>query len=146
VLLRVYPHPVGLFSSLTTQIGLHSLIAYPTPQGAQGLSYGDFGTFCRQHRYPARRWPTLYAHLQSPRPEPDAAALLAYQDEIPFLARTFLPLVQHRLQLIREVKELFGQHPDLFIFESLRPPLHFGLLRMLVSPLRSRCPASTALG
>jgi transposase len=119
VLLRVYPHPVGLFSDLTTQIGLHFLIAYPTPQAAQGLSYEDFEAFCRQHRYPASRWPTLYAHLQSPRPKPDTAALLAYQDEIPFLARTLLPLVRHRLQLIREVKELFSQHPDHFIFESL---------------------------
>ena len=119
VLLRVYPHPVGLFSDLTTQIGLHFLIAYPTPQAAQGLSYEDFEVFCCQHRYPASRRPTLYAYLQSPRPKPDTAALLAYQDEIPFLARTLLPLVQHRLQLIREVKELFSQHPDHFIFESL---------------------------
>jgi hypothetical protein len=110
---------VGLFSKLTTQIGLHFLLAYPTPQAAQGLSYEDFMSFCRQHRYPASRWPKLYAYLQSPRPEPDPAALLAYQEEIPFLARTLLPLVQHRLHLIREVKELFGHHPDHFIFESL---------------------------
>ena len=119
VLLRVYPHPVGLFSELTTQIGLHFLMAYPTTQAAQGLSYQDFEAFCRQHRYPTSKLPELYAYLQLPRPEPDPAALLAYQDEIPFLARTLLPLVQHRLQLIREVKELFGQHPDHFIFESL---------------------------
>ncbi len=119
VLLRVYPHPVGLFSELTTQIGLHFLIAYPTPQVAQGLSYEDFESFGRQHGYPTGKLPELYARLQSPKPEPDPAALQAYQEEIPFLARTLLPLVQHRLQLIREVKELFGQHPDHFIFESL---------------------------
>ena len=120
VLLRVYPQPVGLFSDLTTQIGLHFLMAYPTPQAVQGLSYEDFENFCRQHRYPYRsQLPQLYAHLQSPQPEPDPAALLAYQDEIPFLARTLLPLVRHRLQLIREVKKLFAQHPDNFIFESL---------------------------
>lgn len=85
VLLRVYPHPVGLFSKLTTQICLHFLMAYPTPQATQGLSYEDFEGFCRQHGYPARRWPTLYANLQSPRPESDPATLLAYQDEIPCL-------------------------------------------------------------
>ncbi len=120
VLLRVYPHPVGLFGKLTAQISLHFLIDYPTPQAAQGLSYEDFVSFCRQHGYPCRsRLPELYAHLQAPRPKPDPAALLAYQDEIPFLARTLLPLVQQRLQLIREVQELFTQHPDHLIFESL---------------------------
>lgn len=120
VLLRVYPQPVGLFSSLTTQISLRFLMAYPTPHAAQELSYQGFESFCRQHRYPnTSRLPQLYAHLQSPQPEPDPVALLAYQDEIPFLAHTLLPLVQHRLQLIREVKELLGQHPDHFIFESL---------------------------
>ena len=119
VLLRVYPQPVDLFSKLTTQICLHFLRAYPTPQAAQGLNYEDFVSFCRRHRYPVSKLPELYAHLQSPRPEPDPAALLAYQDEIPFLACTLLPLVQHRSQLIREVKELFGRHPDHFIFESL---------------------------
>lgn len=119
VLLRVYPHPVGLFSKLTTQIGLQFLMVCPTPHAAQVLNYHDFEDFGRQHGYPAAKLPGLYAHLQSPRPESDPTALLAYQDEIPFLARTLLPLVQHRLQLIREVKSLFEQHPDRFIFESL---------------------------
>ena len=119
VLLRVYPHPIGLFSKLTTQINLHFLIAYPTPHALREMSYQEFESFGRQHGYPAAKLPALYAHLQSRRPEPDPVALLAYQDEIPFLARTLLPLVQHRLQLIREVKSLFDQHPDNFIFESL---------------------------
>ncbi|MFQ5875417.1 MAG: transposase [Dehalococcoidia bacterium] len=119
VLLRVYPHPVGLFSKLTTHICLHFLIAYPTPHAAQALSYQDFVSFCRQHGYPSAKLPTLYAHLQSPRPEPDPVALLAYRDEIPFLARTLLPIVRHRAQLIREVKKLFAQHPDHLVFESL---------------------------
>jgi hypothetical protein len=119
VLLRVYPHPVGLFSKLTTQISLQFLMAYPTPHAAQQLSYHDFEAFGRQQGYPAARLPARYTHLQSARPEPDPVALLAYQDEIPFLARTLLALVQHRAQLMREVKDLFAQHPDHGIFDSL---------------------------
>ena len=120
VLQRVYPQPLGLFGKLTAQISLHFLIEYPTPQAVQELSYEDWVCFCRHYGYPARtRLPQLYAHLQSPRPKPDPAALLAYQEEIPFLARTLLPLVQHRLRLVREVRALFAQHPDRVIFESL---------------------------
>ncbi|HFD40023.1 MAG TPA: IS110 family transposase, partial [Anaerolineae bacterium] len=97
VLLRVYPQPIGLFGQLTAQISLHFLIAYPTSQAAQSLSLQDLTRFCQQHGYPhRRRVPALYAHLQAPQPKPDPVVVLAYQDEVPFLARTLLSLVQHR--------------------------------------------------
>jgi transposase len=119
VLHRVYPQVLGLFSGLTVQISLQFLLAYPTPQAAQDLSAADFADFCRQQRYPAAKVPQRYAQLQAPQPAPDPVALLAYQDEIPFLARTLLALVQQRRQLIRAVQDLFAQHPDQAIFASV---------------------------
>jgi len=119
VLLRVYPQPLGLFS-LTSQIGLQFLMAYPTSQAAHSLTYEQFVAFCRQHGYThPKRIPERYAHLQRPLPEPDPVMVLAYQEEIPFLAQLLLTLVQQKGQQMRQVLTLFAAHPDRAIFASL---------------------------
>lgn len=120
VLMRAYPQPLGLFDSLTTQIGLRFLMTYPTPQAAQNLTYEQFAAFCKEQGYThPKRIPERYAHLQRALPGPAAVMVLAYQDEIPFLARLLLTLVQQKGQEIRQVGDLFAAHPDQSIFASL---------------------------
>jgi transposase len=137
VLFRVYPQALGLFGKLTTQINLHFLMACPTAQEAQSLTRAEFEAFCREHRYCrsdliSRR----YAHLMEPAPEANPIAVAAYRDQIRTLAELLLPQVQRRAEALSFLAQLFSQHPDAFIFDSLpgtgalRAP---GLLRSTAS-------------
>jgi len=120
VLLRVNPQPIDLFSKLTTEICLHFLICYPTYRAVQALTLDDLKAFCAEYGYThPQRIPKLYAHLQTQTPTPSQAVSLAYADQIRFIAQTVLALVQHRQLLLRELLELFGQHPDRIAFGSL---------------------------
>jgi transposase len=120
ILFRVYPQALGLFSKLTSQISLHFLIAYPSPQEAQALTYTAFEYFCREHRYGrtgliSRR----YAQLMDPAPEANPAAVAAYRDQIRILAQLLLPQVLQRTEALSCLAQLFSQHPDAHIFDSL---------------------------
>lgn len=119
-LLRAYPLALELFNDLTTQIGLHFLIAYPSQTTAQQIPFADFAAFCRQHRYShPDRIPQRYAHLQQAAPQPTPTTIAAYQEQIPTLATLLLNFVQQKQQAIRRVQELFATHPDQEIFASL---------------------------
>ena len=120
VLLRTFPQALGLFGKLTTQISLHFLIAYPTAQEALALDKNQFAAFCRSHRYSrpgliSRR----YAQLVEPAPQANPNAVQAYRDHVRVLAELLLAQVQSRLQALSHLRQLFPQHPDAFIFESL---------------------------
>ena len=120
VLFRTYPQAVGLFGDLTAQINLQFLIAYPTAQEAQTLSLEEFATFCREHHYTrpdliSRR----YVHLIEPAPEADPAVVVAYRDQVCILAELLLPQVRRRNEAKAKLGQLFEQHPDAFIFDSL---------------------------
>ncbi len=120
VLLRYYPQTLGLFSEVKTQTCLQFLIAHPTPQAAQALSYAAFSAFCHKARYThPERLPDAYARLTQAAPRPDPVVVAAYQGETVFLAQLLLQLVRHKSQLIRQVQGLFLQHPDQTIFDSL---------------------------
>lgn len=119
-LLRYFPSALNLFSDLTTQITLHFLIAYPTPQAARALTYDQFVAFCRSHAYShPQDMPKNYACLHQPTLRPDPAMEAAYQKVVPFLARQLLSAVRRKKQAIREVQQLFVSHPDQAIFASL---------------------------
>jgi transposase len=120
VLLRIYPQALGLFGKLTTQINLHFLMTYPTAQEALALSKSEFEAFCRKHRYcRAGLISRRYAHLMAPAPEANPYAVQAYHDQVRVLAELLLPQVQRRNQALSLLGQLFPQHPDAFIFESL---------------------------
>ncbi len=120
VLLRYYPAAVEVFSSLSTQIALHFLLTYPTPQAASALTWTEFGAFARQHGYRrSKKLPECFARLQQGYPEANPETVLVYQDEVPLLAQDLLNTVRARLQAKRELSGLFDQHPDQFIFLSL---------------------------
>jgi transposase len=120
VLLRTYPQALDLFGKLTTQISLQFLMAYPTAQEALALDKGQFEAFCRSHRYSrpgliSRR----YAQLIEPAPRANPDAVQAYRDQICVLAELLLAQVRSRLQAQSRLRQLFPQHPDAFIFDSL---------------------------
>lgn len=120
VLLRIYPQALGLFGKLTAQINLHFLMAYPTAQEALVLSKSEFEAFCRNHRYCrtgliSRR----YAQLMAPAPEANPSAVKAYRDQVRILAELLLPQVRRRNEALSLLGQLFSQHPDNFIFDSL---------------------------
>ncbi|MFC2023213.1 IS110 family transposase [Chloroflexota bacterium] len=120
VLLRIYPQALGLFGTLTAQINLHFLMTYPTAEEALALSESEFEAFCRNHRYcRAGLISQRYAHLMAPAPEANPAAVQAYRDQVRILAELLLPQVRRRLEAHALLTQLFSQHPDAFIFESL---------------------------
>jgi transposase len=120
VLLRIYPQALGLFGKLTAQINLHFLMAYPTPQEALALTRAEFEAFCRDHRYSrADLISRRYAHLQAPAPAANPAAVQAYQGQVRILAELLLPQVRRRSQVLSHLSQLFPQHADADIFDSL---------------------------
>lgn len=119
-LLRVFPQAVDLFGSLTAQITLEFLLAYPTAQEAQRLSAQAFKDFCRSQHYsrPALV-PQRYAHLLQPAPSADPAIVEAYRSHVLILADLLLRQVRQRTAAITQLQHLFQQHPDRAIFASL---------------------------
>jgi transposase len=119
-LLRAYPLALDFFNDLTTQMGLHFLIAYPTQTAAQQLPFAAFAAFCEQQHYSHPGLiPTRYAHLQRAVAQPALDTIVAYQEQIPILAALLLTFVQQKRQAIRRVQTLFATHPNQEIFASL---------------------------
>jgi transposase len=120
LLLRYSPQSLNLFSDVKTQLSLLFLIAHPTPEAAQALSYSNFAAFCRAHHYThPELLPDIHARLSQPAPQPDPVIVSAYEGETVFLAQLLLDLVRHKALEIRKTQKLFRQHPDHPIFDSL---------------------------
>ena len=105
VLLRYYPAALQVFSRLRSPIT---------------LTFDEFVTFARQHRYThPRRLPACYARLQQPQPEAGQEVVKTYQDEAAQLATLLLDMVQTKKRVLCQLQHLFSQHPDQAIFASL---------------------------
>ncbi len=119
VLKRYYPAALQVF-------GLDSLIAqtflqsYPTPQAAAQLSLAEFTAFAREHGYrQPRKLPGCYARLSQPQIPASAAVVAAYAREAVVLSRLLEQQLKAKRQLVKELQELFQQHPDHGLFASL---------------------------
>ncbi len=120
VLWRYYPNAAGVFSALDLQISLEFICAFPTPQAAEKLTFEQFKAFARSHHHSAAsKLPACYARLQKPQPQARQQTVLAFQSEAVRLARLSLQAVQDKAATIREIQELFVEHPDYPIFSSL---------------------------
>jgi transposase len=120
LLSRIYPQALNLFGKLKAQINLQFLMAYPTAQVAQALSRAEFEAFSRQHKY--RRHDLIsrrYAHLMEPAPQANPIAVAAYREPIRVLAELTLIHVRHRATALSCLAQIFAQHPDAFLFDSL---------------------------
>lgn len=121
VLLRYYPAALQVFKGgLTTQIAPAFVLAYPTPQAAQALSYAEFESFVRSHGY--RRLQNLagnFSRLQASYPPASSETVLVYQNEAQLLARLLLETTRAKLSQLAELQVLYRQHPNYAIFASL---------------------------
>jgi len=120
VLWRYNPNATRIFSKLDAQIALRFIIAFPTPEHTEQLTYQAFLRFVKQHRYPdPKKLPACFARLQKPQPRADHATVLAFQDEAVRLSKLALHLVRERVTTEGQIRKLFALHPDAPIFESL---------------------------
>src|SRR5713226_4042083 len=120
VLVRYYPAATQVFSGLKTQIALHFVQEFPTPQAAAALSFTQFRAFARAHGYTRlKELAACFARLQKAQPEADPTTIAVYQDEAVALAAVLLNLVQTQRTVARELVTLFELHPDYPIFHSL---------------------------
>lgn len=120
VLLRYYPAAAQVFSSLQTQIALHFVSTYPTPQAAADLTWAEFQSFAQQHGYPRpKKLPARFARLQGDHPQASPETVRIYQDEAVQLAQLLLAGIRAKKEASRTLRSLFHQHPDHTIFASL---------------------------
>lgn len=120
VLLRYYPAATEVFSSLTAQISLAFIRAYPTPAASAALSFAGFQAFAHQQGHArSEKLPVSFARLQRPQPYADPAVVTAYSTEAVLLSELLLKLVRAKNEVEKKLQSLFQQHPDAFIFQSL---------------------------
>jgi transposase len=121
VLLRYYPAALQVFASgLTSQIAPEFVLAFPTPQAAQTLTYAQFEAFARQHHYPRpKQLPACFARLQAGYPKASPETVQIYQEEAVLLADLLLKQTRARLQTQARLHSLYRQHPHYAIFHSL---------------------------
>ena len=118
--MRYYLAALELFSGLQTHIALQFLLAYPTPSAAAALTLEQFTSFAQEQHYPhPKKLPAAFARLQQAHPFADADTIAVYESEMQQLASLLLDLVQAKNNQVRELHELFVQHPDQAIFSSL---------------------------
>jgi transposase len=120
VLVRYYPAALAVFSQPMPPLTWHFILAYPTPQAIQSLSFAEFETFARQHHYrqAQRTLLTSFARLQQPQPAASEAVILAYAPEAVLLSQQLLTLTQAKIAQMKELGSLFDQHPDADLFRS----------------------------
>jgi len=120
VLVRYYPAALTVFSQPMPPLGWHFILAYPRPAAIQSLSFAQFETFARQHhhRQAQRTLLASYARLQQPQPEASEAIVQAYAAEAVLLSQQLLTLSQAKVTQLKELGELFDQHPDAELFRS----------------------------
>ena len=147
VLVRYYPGALQLFGLWSSQISLAFIQAYPSPQAALSLSWDDFEAFAGQHRYSAAKLPACFGRLQQPQPQASPETVLTYQAEARYLAGHLRQLIRAKNQALKELTQLFAQHPDQAIFASL-PGAGSLLAPALLSKFgddRARFPSPAAL-
>jgi transposase len=120
VLLRYYPAALRVFSGLETQITLSFIRTYPTPQQAADLDFASFCQFAKAQGYSQpKRLGRNFARLQQPQPQPAAATVQAFCEEAVLLAEQLSHLLRAKARQLRSLQQLYEQHPDRFIFDSL---------------------------
>jgi transposase len=120
VLLRYYPAALEVFSSLDAPITLAFIQEYALPQAAAQLTFEQFKGFLKQHRHhQPKKWAGSYARLQHPQPQADPAILAVYSSEARLLAHLLDELVHAKARALQELEQVYLQHPDHEIYNSL---------------------------
>jgi transposase len=120
ILKRYYPLAETIFSDVNRLITMAFIQAFPTPEKALQLSYADFTVFLKTHHHsrPAL-WPSIYTKLQAPMPVTPDDIVQVYANEAVSLAKQIEALLREKNGLLKTTHELFLQHPDHAIYQSL---------------------------
>lgn len=117
---RYFPHAVDVFSHLTTQIALKTLIQWPTPSSMSDLQFSEFKSFCKANGYTHHtQLGKRFARLTQQNPYTSACAEAIYAPPVPVLAERLLGDVLLKAELIRKLQTLFLSHPDASTYTSL---------------------------
>jgi len=120
LLWRYYPVAAHLFKRLDQQLSLRFIQSYPTPQAVEQLSYAEFADFCHTHHYYHSKYITRrYAQLLQIPDYSQSATTQAYSQQTQVMVRILLLLIQERKNAQQYLSQLFKQHPDAYIFNSL---------------------------
>ena len=115
-----YPVAGELFCDLAQPITLDFLEAFPTPEATQPLTFAQFQTFLKEHHYRhLNRASRLYEKLTSPQMPVEPLLVRAKAQQMLGLVRQIRPLLELLSEYDRRITELFQQHPDHEIYESL---------------------------
>ena len=148
VLLRYYPAALEVFSSLDAPITLAFIQEYTMPQAAAQLTFEQFKGFLKLHRHhQPKKWAGCYARLQRPQPQADPAILAVYSSEARLLAHLLDELAHAKTKALQELEEIYLQHPEHEIYDSL-PGVGPFLGPALLSKFgddRQRFPSSTVV-
>lgn len=119
-LLRYYRQALAAFPNLQTNLALRFLQRWPSPAHLQALTATEFYTFAKAERYSRRDLlPGIFAQLQASAPVADEATVTAAAAHTVQMARQLLLFVQQKRDAIRTIGQLFAQHEDAPIFDSL---------------------------
>jgi transposase len=148
ILLRYYPAALDAFPHLDSVVFLAFLQAYPTLRQAQGLGFEQLKLFLRDHHHTQSRfWPKIYAGLHSDPPSSNPELDAAYAPLAVAQARILETLLRSRSECLRRLANLYRQHPDREIYDSL-PKAGTLLAPALLSKLgddRARYPTPAVL-
>jgi transposase len=146
LLIRYHPSVLAAFS-LNTDVGLAFLLAYPTPQAVEQLTWPDFQAFARAQGYAVTHHAKAFAKLQADFPVASPDVVAVYQPSAMLLAQQLMNTRRTLKQIERQVQAIFAVHPDAFIYASL-PGVGDILAPALLSKLgddRSRYPRPDVL-
>ena len=120
-LTRFWPGPLGLFTSLHSQISLAFLERYPSPAEACGLGEARLAAFLARQRYSGGQKPAvLLAKLrQAPQSRVGERELDARRRLVRGLVAMIKTLNAQITELEREIATALSEHPDGAIFTSL---------------------------
>lgn len=120
LLSRYYPAALTVFKSWPTRLNCEFVLAYPDPGLASRLTWSEFEAFAKQHRYPRpKQLPACFQRLQQPYPQVRSGVKLAYVRDAQNLAMTLRTSLEIEQKNLRQLQEVFVEHPDAHIFASL---------------------------
>lgn len=119
-LTRYHPAILNVFSAWPSRIACELLLAYPTPETAQNVTYEEFKVFLKKHRHSyTPTWVRSYDKLVQAHPTTPPGIVAGYKDDAVRLANQLLVALQNEEENLLQLGGLFDRHPDRHIFASL---------------------------
>jgi transposase len=120
VLWRYYPAALEIFSGLNALISLEFICAYPTPRQAARLTLAQLRHFAENHHYNhSECLPKYFAQLQKAYPQAAEDTVSSHKDIAVQLAKLLSNILRSKRSALTLLQQLFRQHPDCAIYQSL---------------------------